>query len=482
MNYPLINKTIGMMLLTFALILIIPMTVSLAYSDENILSFVYSFLIILFFGSIMYFPNLNGTDISEIKTKEGFLIVVMFWVSLSFFGSFPFVFDKDLSMSLSNAFFESVSGWTTTGATVIVSLDNLSPSILIYRQLLQWFGGMGIVVLALAILPMLGVGGMQLYKAESTGPIKDNKISPRIAETAQNLWRVYLGLTILCALLYYLAGMTMFDAVAHSFSTIAIGGFSTHSASIAYFQNIYIEMVCMIFMMLSALNFILHFLSLKNKSLRVYLEDSESKLYFAIILGSIFLLSFYSYFNSSQNISIADLIFQIISFITTSGFVSTSYSEWPFFIISILVFLSFIGACAGSTGGGIKVIRILFILKQLKRGLLKIIHPSAEVPVKINNQVVTDDVSSNLSLFFIFYLISYIILSLILMFSGLDATSAFSSTAACLNNLGPGAGTVIENYNSLSIFSKSVLTFAMLLGRLEIYTLLIIFTPYFWKY
>ncbi len=482
MNYPLIKKTIGMMLLTFALILTIPMTVSLAYSDENILSFVYSFLIILFFGSVMYFPNLDDTDISEIKTKEGFLIVVMFWVSLSFFGSFPFIFDKDLSMSLSNAFFESVSGWTTTGATVIVSLDDLSPSILIYRQLLQWFGGMGIVVLALAILPMLGVGGMQLYKAESTGPIKDNKISPRIAETAQNLWRVYLGLTIVCALLYYLAGMTMFDAVAHSFSTIAIGGFSTHSASIAYFQNIYIEVVCMIFMILSALNFILHFLSLKNKSLRVYLEDSESKLYFAIILGSIFLLSFYSYFSSSQNISISDLVFQIISFITTSGFVSTSYSEWPFFIISILVFLSFIGACAGSTGGGIKVIRILFILKQLKRGLLKIIHPSAEVPVKINNQVVTDDVSSNLSLFFIFYLISYIVLSLILMFSGLDATSAFSSTAACLNNLGPGAGTVIENYNSLSIFSKSVLSFAMLLGRLEIYTLLIIFTPYFWKY
>tara|TARA_B100001989_G_scaffold250828_2_gene228719 strand:- start:407 stop:1855 length:1449 start_codon:yes stop_codon:yes gene_type:complete len=482
MNYPLIKKTIGMMLLTFALILTIPMTVSLAYSDENILSFVYSFLIILFFGSVMYFPNLDDTDISEIKTKEGFLIVVMFWVSLSFFGSFPFIFDKDLSMSLSNAFFESVSGWTTTGATVIVSLDDLSPSILIYRQLLQWFGGMGIVVLALAILPMLGVGGMQLYKAESTGPIKDNKISPRIAETAQNLWRVYLGLIIVCALLYYLAGMTMFDAVAHSFSTIAIGGFSTHSASIAYFQNIYIEVVCMIFMILSALNFILHFLSLKNKSLRVYLEDSESKLYFAIILGSIFLLSFYSYFSSSQNISISDLVFQIISFITTSGFVSTSYSEWPFFIISILVFLSFIGACAGSTGGGIKVIRILFILKQLKRGLLKIIHPSAEVPVKINNQVVTDDVSSNLSLFFIFYLISYIVLSLILMFSGLDATSAFSSTAACLNNLGPGAGTVIENYNSLSIFSKSVLSFAMLLGRLEIYTLLIIFTPYFWKY
>ena len=383
MNYSLIKKTIGLMLLTFAIILIIPMAVSLAYSDENLLSFIYSFLIILFFGSTLYFPNLNNTDISEIKSKEGFLIVVMFWVSLSFFGSFPFIFDKDLSMSMTNAFFESVSGWTTTGATVIISIDNLSPSLLIYRQLLQWLGGMGIVVLALAILPMLGVGGMQLYKAESSGPIKDNKISPRIAETAQNLWRVYLGLTVLCAISYYLAGMNIFDSVAHSFSTIAIGGFSTHSDSIAFFQNTYIEIICIIFMILSALNFVLHFLSLKTKSLRVYLEDAEIRFYFGIISGSILFLLFYIYFKSPENISIIDLVFQVVSFITTSGFVSTSYGDWPFFIISTLIFLSFIGACAGSTGGGIKVVRILFILKQLKRGLLKIIHPSAEVPVNI---------------------------------------------------------------------------------------------------
>ena len=482
MNYALIQKTIGMMILVFAAILIIPFSISLSYNDGNTSSFIYSFLIIFLFGSILFFPNrLNSFD-SNIKIKEGFLIVVLFWVLLSFFGSFPFMFDTNLSMTFVDAFFESVSGWTTTGATVIINLDNLSPSILIYRQLLQWLGGMGIVVLALAVLPMLGVGGMQLYKAESGGPIKDNKISPRIAETAQNLWKVYLGLTISCAGAYYLAGMSLFDAIAHSFSTIAIGGFSTHSQSIAYFDSAMIEIVCMIFMFLSALNFILHFHSLKSRSLKIYFKDVEFRLYFLLIIVSSITLLVYSSFVYTNQISAMGILFQVISFITTSGFVSTSYENWPVSIISILLFLSFLGACAGSTGGGMKIIRVLFIAKELKRGLIKIIHPSAEVPIKINNQAVNENISNNILLFFIFYLISYIFLSLILLLLGLDATTAFSSIAACLNNLGPGAGIVIDNYSSISTCSKYVLSFAMLLGRLEIYTLLIIITPYFWKY
>ena len=482
MNYALIQKTIGMMILVFAAILIIPFSISLSYNDGNTSSFIYSFLIIFLFGSILFFPNrLNSFD-SNIKIKEGFLIVVLFWVLLSFFGSFPFMFDTNLSMTFVDAFFESVSGWTTTGATVIINLDNLSPSILIYRQLLQWLGGMGIVVLALAVLPMLGVGGMQLYKAESGGPIKDNKISPRIAETAQNLWKVYLGLTISCAGAYYLAGMSLFDAIAHSFSTIAIGGFSTHSQSIAYFDSAMVEIVCMIFMFLSALNFILHFHSLKSRSLKIYFKDVEFRLYFLLIMVSSITLLVYSSFVYTNQISAMGILFQVISFITTSGFVSTSYENWPVSIISILLFLSFLGACAGSTGGGMKIIRVLFIAKELKRGLIKIIHPSAEVPIKINNQAVNENISNNILLFFIFYLISYIFLSLILLLLGLDATTAFSSIAACLNNLGPGAGIVIDNYSSISTSSKYVLSFAMLLGRLEIYTLLIIITPYFWKY
>ena len=482
MNYALIQKTIGMMILVFAIILIIPVSISLIYNDGNTSSFIYSFIIIFLFGSFLFFPNRSNSFDSSIKIKEGFLIVVLFWVLLSFLGSFPFMFDINLSMSFADSFFESVSGWTTTGATIISNLDDLSPSILIYRQLLQWLGGMGIVVLALAILPMLGVGGMQLYKAESGGPIKDNKISPRIAETAQNLWKVYLGLTLLCAGAYYLAGMNIFDAIAHSFSTIAIGGFSTHNQSIAYFNSFEIELVCMIFMFLSALNFILHFHSLKSRSIKIYFKDVEFRLYILLIVIFSFLLLLYTSFVYANEISVMGILFQVISFITTSGFVSMSYDDWPVSIISILIFLSFLGACAGSTGGGIKIIRILFILKELKRGLIKIIHPSAEVPIKINDQAVNENISNNILLFFIFYIISYIFLSLILLLMGLDATTAFSSVAACLNNLGPGAGSVIDNYSSINTATKYLLSFTMLLGRLEIYTLLIITTPYFWKY
>tara|TARA_B100000941_G_C28487608_1_gene545916 strand:+ start:55 stop:1503 length:1449 start_codon:yes stop_codon:yes gene_type:complete len=482
MNYALIQKTIGMMILVFAIILIIPVSISLIYNDGNTSSFIYSFIIIFLFGSFLFFPNRSNSFDSSIKIKEGFLIVVLFWVLLSFLGSFPFMFDINLSMSFADSFFESVSGWTTTGATIISNLDDLSPSILIYRQLLQWLGGMGIVVLALAVLPMLGVGGMQLYKAESGGPIKDNKISPRIAETAQNLWKVYLGLTLLCAGAYYLAGMNIFDAIAHSFSTIAIGGFSTHNQSIAYFNSFEIELVCMIFMFLSALNFILHFHSLKSRSIKIYFKDVEFRLYILLIVIFSFLLLLYTSFVYANEISVMGILFQVISFITTSGFVSMSYDDWPVSIISILIFLSFLGACAGSTGGGIKIIRILFILKELKRGLIKIIHPSAEVPIKINDQAVNENISNNILLFFIFYIISYIFLSLILLLMGLDATTAFSSVAACLNNLGPGAGSVIDNYSSINTATKYLLSFTMLLGRLEIYTLLIIMTPYFWKY
>ena len=482
MNSSLIQKTIGLMLIIFSMTLFIPLIISFLYVDQNIATFIYSIIISFLIGSILFFPNYKTTNLSEIKIKEGFLIVVSFWVSLSLFGTLPFIFDKDLSMGFTNAFFESVSGWTTTGATVITDLDNLSPSILMYRQLLQWFGGMGIVVLALAVLPMLGVGGMQLYKAESSGPIKDNKISPRIAETAQNLWKVYLGLTVLCGVSYYAAGMNIFDAFAHSFSTIAIGGFSTHSDSIAYFNNPVIEVVCIVFMFLSSLNFILHFFSLKNRNLNVYTSDIESKSNFIIIISSCLILITYLYVSSEDNIYYSDLIFQVVSFATTSGFTSTSYDQWPAIIITSLLFLSFIGACAGSTGGGIKVIRVLLILKQLRREIMKIIHPSAEVSLKINQQTITDDVISKVTVFFIFYFVSYFVLSILLLFSGLDATTAFSSVASCLNNLGPGAGLVVDNYNSINMFSKYVLTFTMILGRLEIYTLIIVLTPYFWKY
>ena len=468
------------MLMMFAGTLMIPIVTSLSFSDGNLQTFIVSLLVFFIIGTLLYFPN-SKIKSSDIKSKEGFLIVVLFWLILSLFGSLPFILDKDLSLSFVDALFESISGWTTTGATIIDDLENLSPSILIYRQMLQWLGGMGIVILALAILPMLGVGGMQLYKAESTGPIKDNKISPRIAETAKSLWRVYIGLTIACALLYFFAGMSIFDSVAHSFSTIAIGGFSTYNDSIGHFNSPIIEFVCIIFMLLAALNFILHFLAVKSGSIAIYFKDTEVRSFTFIIIIFLSLIYVFHLVNNSD-IPLRHIIFQLISFITTSGFTSTSYESWPSFIVFTLLLVSFFGACAGSTGGGIKIIRIVLVLKLLKKGLLRTLHPTAQVPVKINDQAISDEVASNIYDFIVFYILSYMILSFLLLIFGNDIATSFSSVASCLNNLGPAVGDAANSYSSLSSSSKYVLSFTMILGRLEIYTLLIILTPYFWKY
>ena len=468
------------MLMMFAGTLMIPIVTSLSFSDGNLQTFIVSLLVFFIIGALLYFPN-SKIKSSDIKSKEGFLIVVLFWLILSLFGSLPFILDKDLSLSFVDALFESISGWTTTGATIIDDLENLSPSILIYRQMLQWLGGMGIVILALAILPMLGVGGMQLYKAESTGPIKDNKISPRIAETAKSLWRVYIGLTIACALLYFFAGMSIFDSVAHSFSTIAIGGFSTYNDSIGHFNSPIIEFVCIIFMLLAALNFILHFLAMKSGSIAIYFKDTEVRSFTFIIIIFLSLIYVFHLVNNSD-IPLRHIIFQLISFITTSGFTSTSYESWPSFIVFTLLLVSFFGACAGSTGGGIKIIRIVLVLKLLKKGLLRTLHPTAQVPVKINDQAISDEVASNIYDFIVFYILSYMILSFLLLIFGNDIATSFSSVASCLNNLGPAVGDAVNSYSSLSTSSKYVLSFTMILGRLEIYTLLIILTPYFWKY
>ena len=468
------------MLMMFAGTLMIPIVTSLSFSDGNLQTFIVSLLVFFIIGALLYFPN-SKIKSSDIKSKEGFLIVVLFWLILSLFGSLPFILDKDLSLSFVDALFESISGWTTTGATIIDDLENLSPSILIYRQMLQWLGGMGIVILALAILPMLGVGGMQLYKAESTGPIKDNKISPRIAETAKSLWRVYIGLTIACALLYFFAGMSIFDSVAHSFSTIAIGGFSTYNDSIGHFNSPIIEFVCIIFMLLAALNFILHFLAMKSGSIAIYFKDTEVRSFTFIIIIFLSLIYVFHLVNNSD-IPLRHIIFQLISFITTSGFTSTSYESWPSFIVFTLLLVSFFGACAGSTGGGIKIIRVVLVLKLLKKGLLRTLHPTAQVPVKINDQAISDEVASNIYDFIVFYILSYMILSFLLLIFGNDIATSFSSVASCLNNLGPAVGDAVNSYSSLSTSSKYVLSFTMILGRLEIYTLLIILTPYFWKY
>ena len=480
MNYPLIQRILGTMLILFSVALIIPIITSLIFNDGNISVFITSFILFFISGSILYFPNMNSQN--DIKAKDGFLLVVLFWVVLSAFGSVPFMLDQQLSLSFADAFFESISGWTTTGATVIKDIDGLSLSILIYRQELQWLGGMGIVILALAVLPMLGVGGMQLYNAETTGPIKDKKISPRIAEIAKHLWAVYLGLTVLCALSYFIAGMSAFDAISHSFSTIAIGGFSTHNDSIGYFQSSSIEFVCIIFMFLSALNFTLHFIFLRSKNIKSYFMDAEARLYLFIIFTFISIMFLYLITSNTLETEFRHIIFQGVSFITTSGFTSTSYAGWPSFLLITLLTMSFVGACTGSTGGGMKVMRIMLLFKLMKKELMKILHPTAEIPIIVNENPLSENISHSVWNFFILYIISYLVISFLLLASGLDMTSAFSAVASCINNLGPALGAVSDNYSAINDFSKYMLSFAMLLGRLEIFTLLIVMTPYFWKY
>ena len=479
MNYYQILKITGIILIIFSFFLLIPLIISFYYA-QSVDNFLQSFLIVFFSGLITYFPNKK--EKSQIKIKEGFLIVAIFWFVLSIFGSVPFILDKNLNLSLIDAIFESTSGWTTTGATIITNIEELSRPLLLYRQLLQWLGGIGIVVLVLAILPILGVGGMYLYKAETSSPIKDNKLSPRITETAKSLWGVYLILTIICMIFYKLAGMNYFDAIGHSFSTVSIGGFSTHNESIGYYSNDYIKIICMIFMFLSALNFVLHFLFYKTKSLNNYFSNSETKTFMAIIIGLLILVLLFSIGGRLSSINSIDLIFHVLSFVTTSGFTVTEYSSWPMFIITLIFLSSFIGACAGSAGGGMKVIRITIALKSIKKQLLKVIHPKAQISIKVNDKKVEDVTIETILSFIILYIVIFFISSLLIMMSGHDLITSFSATAACINNLGPALGEAYGNYSALNDFSKLILSLMMIIGRLEIYTFIVLITRYFWKY
>jgi len=477
-----ILRIVGLLLMVFSTTVIPPVIVSLWYQDTETTAFINAFLVILLAGFFIWLPVRNMHR--ELRIRDGFVVVVLFWFVFGLVGSLPLYLSHTLSANFTDALFESISGLTTTGATVITGLDDLPKSILYYRQQLQWLGGMGIIVLAVAVLPMLGIGGMQLYRAETPGPIKDNKLTPRITETAKALWYIYLGLTIACGLAYWLAGMSLFDAIGHSFSTVAIGGFSTHDASIGYFNNELIEMIAGFFMLLAGINFALHFTSLRLRSLKPYLFDVEFRVYLAILACASMISVFYLYFTNtfeSWGNALHHGVFQTISIGTTSGFTTADYYNWPGFLPVMLLFLSFIGGCAGSTGGGMKVIRFILLFKQGIREIFRLIHPSAQIPVKIGGKAMPENVSNAIWGFFALYVASFSIMMLLLMASGLDQVTAFSALAACLNNLGPGLGDVGANYQGVNDFSKWVLCFAMLLGRLEIFTLLVILTPSFWR-
>lgn len=482
MHIAVIQRIIGQFLMLFSFTLLPPVVIDLIYQETAALAFFYSYLILLSVGFLVFFPVRNKKG--DLRLRDGFVVVVLFWLVLGAAGAMPFYLYENMGISLVDALFESISGLTTTGATVLVGLDELPHSILFYRQQLQWLGGMGIIVLAVAVMPMLGIGGMQLYKAEAPGPVKDSKLTPRIAETAKALWYIYLGLTVACALAYWAAGMDVFDAVSHSFSTVAIGGFSTHDASIGYFDSHAIEMVAIVFMFLGAINFALHFTVVRTKSLMPLLRDSEFKLY-ASILVIVSALTIYVLYSQSVYDSFSESfhqgLFQAVSIATTTGFTTTGYSTWPVFIPVLLLLASFIGGCAGSTGGGMKVIRVLLLFKQGQREIIRLVHPSAQVTVKIGKQPVNNSIIDAVWGFFAAYVAVFVLMMLVLMFNGLDQITAFSAVAATLNNLGPGLGEVSANYASLSEFNKLLLSFSMLLGRLEIFTLLVLLTPAFWR-
>ena len=480
MHFRVILRILGILLMLFSFSMIPAIVISWLYADATQQAFIYAFLITFMTGFLIWLPVCRVRQ--ELRTRDGFIITVLFWSVLGLFGALPFMFAEILIFT--DALFESISGLTTTGATVIVNIDQLPESILFYRQQLQWMGGMGIIVLAVAILPMLGVGGMQLYRAEAPGPVKDNKLTPRITETAKQLWYIYLSLTLLCFLGYWLAGMTAFDAICHSFSTIAIGGFSTHDASIGYFNNPAIEMVAIVFMLISAVNFALHFHAVKNFSWRHYSNDSEFKLYISILLVVALLtcsvLVFSDIYDWGQSLRMGT--FTVVSVATTTGFVNADFSVWPSLLPFLLLITAFSGACAGSTGGGIKVIRVLIIIKQGLREIKRLIHPNAIILIKLGNRPISNRVVEAVWGFFSVYLIAFVLIMTALLATGLDHVTAWSAVGATLNNLGPGLGDVALHYGDISNVAKWILCFAMLLGRLEVFTLLVLLTPIFWRH
>ena len=483
MQLSIVARTIGLLLMVFSFAQVPPILVDLIYSEGEYTSFLYSFLLTVLGGLVLWWPFREVKK--DFRLREGVLIVVCFWIVLSLFGTLPFLITDSISkLSFSDAFFESMSGLTTTGATVLSQLDDLPKSILFYRQQLQWLGGMGIIVLAVAVLPLLGVGGMELYHAESSGIAKD-RLTPKLRNTAIALWKIYVSLTVLCAIGYFFSGMSIFDAISHSFSTVAIGGFSTHDGSIGYFNSPAIEMIAMFFMFLAGINFSLHFVAWNNRSLVDYIKDSEFKTYSMVLICSTIIviaaLSFNSQYESSSE-TLRHSLFQTISIATTTGFTSQNFSNWPAAIPVFLIMMSFIGACVGSTGGGIKVVRILVMFRLGMKEIHKFIRPNAQVSVKLNKSSINEKALVSVLGFFSLYAISFFLILMLLMFAGLDQVTAYSATAATMNNLGPGLGDVAQNYGSLGEVAKWILSFSMLIGRLEVLTIIAIFHKAFWRH
>ena len=474
---------LGLMLVVFSSSYILPIVTSLIYHDDTLEDFLLAMLWTAGTGVLMWI--LTRRYKGELSIRHGYLLVVAMWTAMPAVATFPLLLVID-GLSFTHAYFETMSGITTTGGTVLTGLDSLPPAINLWRHELNWIGGMGIIVLAVAVLPLLGIGGRQLFKAETPGPMKESALTPRITETARSLWLVYAGITLACIVSLKLAGMTWFDAVCHAFAAMGLGGFSTHDASVGYFNSPAIEFVLIVFMLIAAMNFATHYLAWRGKSLRIYLRDAEAVATVTLILGSCVGVALFLWWQGTYPnfwTALRYASFNLVSMATDCGFASADFNKWPTFAPMWMLLLSCIAVSSGSTGGGIKMIRTLVLVKQAGREFLKLLHPSAVNPMKIGGQVVANNIVFAVLGFIFLYFMSIATMTFALLISGLDFVSSFSAVIACINNAGPGLGVVgpASNFGVLTDFQVWVCTAAMLIGRLEIFTVLILFTPAFWK-
>ncbi|MDO9162796.1 MAG: potassium transporter TrkG [Methylococcaceae bacterium] len=446
-------------------------------------AFLLGTLITLAFGVLMFFPTLRTPK--KVSRQTGFLMVAITWSVVPVFCTLPLMMYMP-ELSFIDAYFETVSGLTTTGATVLSGLDQLPMSINLWRHELNWIAGMGIIIFAVAILPILGIGGMQLYIAESPGTVKESDLPPRIAQTAKALWMVYAGITLACIIALRLAGMDWFDAICHAFSAMSLGGFSTHDNSIGYFNSLPIEIVLTVFQLLAAINFATHFVAFRKQSFRSYIDDREARAFLILMLGSSLVTAtvlwhagtYPDFYTALRHAS-----FNLITIATDCGYASQDFNQWPIFVPMWMLFLCCISASSGSTGGGIRMIRTIVLVKQARLELFKFIHPYAVKSMKIGDTVVNNNIVNSVTGFIFLYFISIVILVFMLLLSGMDFISAFSAIIACFNNAGPGLNQVgpASNYASLTDFQTGVCTFAMLLGRVQIFSIVILFVPEFWR-
>ena len=476
-------RPLGVIGMAMSLSHLVPITVSLIYNDGALRAFFVSMLFNFVVAMITFLAARNVKY--DLKPRDGMLLVVLAWSGGAAFATLPLLMMIP-GLSFTDAYFETISGLTASGGTVLSGLDALAPSLNIWRALLVWLGGMGVIVLAVAILPLLGVGGRQIFKAETPGPMKDQKLTPRIAETAKGLWLVYVLLSIACLLAYRMAGMSWLDAWVHTFTTMGLGGFSSHDASFAHWNSPTIEAVAIFFMLISCVNFSTHFLAFRAYSPKPYFHDPEMRLCLTVILASCvaiaaYLLAVGTYADFWTALRYAS--FNVVSVASTTGYSNTDYSLWPIFAPLWMLFLCSFAACSGSTGGGIKMVRAQLLYAQIYREFIRLLHPSAVSPAKLDGRVIENKVIFSVLAFLFIYVASIVSITLLLLASGLDAITAFSAAAASINNLGPGLNQVgpAATYAVLTDFQTWVCTFAMLLGRLELFTLLIIFTPAFWR-